>query len=124
MDPELLRAIKEFLVPASKTDVRSFFGLVNHLSSQTDQLSTLLMPLQPLFKKDNVFVWDSNHQTAFDTVRTELTTDPLFVSYHDLSKRTRLHTDASRLFGIGFILRQLQPDYTWRMIQSESRSLL
>ena len=68
IDPNLLQAVRDFPTPMSKTDVRSFFGLVNQLSSHTDQLSHLLATLQPLLKKDNHFAWDGTHQQAFDKI--------------------------------------------------------
>ena len=121
MDPELLQAIRSFPTPQSKTDVRSFFGLVNQLSQHTNRITALLSPLQPLLKKDNLFTWDETHQTAFETVCRELSSNLSFVAYYDPSRNTRLHTDASRLNGLGFILRQQQPDGSWRVVQAGSR---
>ena len=121
MDPELLRAIRNFPTPQSKTDVRSFFGLVNQLSQHTNRITALLSPLQPLLKKDNLFTWDETHRNAFETVCRELSSNLSFVAYYDPSRNTRLHTDASRLNGLGFILRQQQPDGSWRVVQAGSR---
>ena len=38
-------------------------------------------------------------------------------------KETSLHVDASRLKGIGFVLKQKQSDGTWRFVQEGSRFL-
>jgi hypothetical protein len=56
IDAKLLEAIKEFPVPADLTDLRSFFGLINQLSSFTDKISELAKPLQSLLKKTTQFV--------------------------------------------------------------------
>ena len=39
LDPKLIKALRHFPTPTCKSDVRSFFGLVNQLSSVSDQNS-------------------------------------------------------------------------------------
>ena len=123
LDPQLIKALRCFPTPTNKSDIRSFFGLVNQLSSVSDQIARLLTPLQPLLRKDTVFRWDDEFQRAFEEARRELTKIPLCVSYFDSSKPTRMSTDASRLNGIGFVIRQQHPDGHWRVIQAGSRFL-
>jgi hypothetical protein len=45
------------------------------------------------------------------------------IDYYDAAKPTALHTDASRLKGLGFVLRQQHADGSWRTIQAGSRFL-
>ena len=82
-----------------------------------------MAPFQPLLKKDLAFVWDETTQAAFDRVKKEVSENPTFVAYFDPSRPTRLQTDASRLNGLGFVLRQQQKDLPWRVIQAGSRFL-
>lgn len=123
IDPKLIEALQKFPTPVSKTDVRAFFGLVNQLSNLSNQISRLMAPLQPLLRKDTHFSWDENHQRAFEEVRRELSQAPLCVSYFDPAKPTRICTDASRLNGLGFVIKQEQGDGTWTTVQAGSRFL-
>ena len=45
VDLSLTDAIVEFPVPATRTKLRSFFGLMNQLSTCTDKIANLLAPL-------------------------------------------------------------------------------
>jgi len=55
-------------------------------------------------------------------MREELS-KPTTLAYYDHRKPTRLYTDASRLHGLGFVLKQQQSDGTWRIVQAGSRYL-
>ena len=57
MDTERTDAIEQFPTPTNRTDLRSFFGLVNQLSACTDTIDPLLAPLRPLLSIKNDFVW-------------------------------------------------------------------
>ena len=64
IDPSITEAISKYL-PTSRTELRSFIGLVNQLSSSTNAVATLLAPLRPLLSTKNEFVWSHSHDTAF-----------------------------------------------------------
>ena len=53
VDPSLTKAISEFPTPATRTELRSFFGLVNQLTTSTDKIANLLAPLQALLSTKN-----------------------------------------------------------------------
>ena len=57
IDSSITDAITSFPVPSSRSDLRSFFGLVNQLSSSIDTIAKLLVPLCPLLstKNDNIY---------------------------------------------------------------------
>ena len=118
-DPAITDAIEQFPTPTNRTDLRSFFGLVNQLSACTDTIAPLLAPLRPLLIK-NDFVWTPNHDLAFGKAKESLTSSPT-LSFFDVDRQTRLCTDASRQ-GLGFILQQRQGD-TWKLVQAGSRFL-
>ena len=46
IDPSTTEAPTQFPTPANRSDLRSFFGLVNQLSSSTDTVAQLLLPLR------------------------------------------------------------------------------
>ena len=95
IDPSIIEAITKYPTPTSRSDLRSFIGLVNQLSTSTNRLATLLDPLRPLLSTKNEFLWSSYHQEAFSHIKTSLTTTPM-LSFFDISKPTKLSTDASR----------------------------
>ena len=120
IDPAITRAIANFPTPSTRTELRSFIGLVNQLSSSTSAIAHFLSPFRPLLSTKNEFTWSDEFQSAFKAVKTSLTSPPV-VSYFDPAKPTRLCTDASRQ-GLGFVLQQKHGD-TWRLIQAGSRFL-
>jgi hypothetical protein len=46
------------------------------------------------------------------------------LAYYDPTRLTALHTDASRLRGLGFILKQQQTNGDWKMVQAGSRLIV
>ena len=120
IDPSITQAIAKFPTPSNRTDLRSFIGLVNQLSSSTSTIATLLAPLRPLLRTKNEFTWSEEFEQAFNSVKQSLTSAPM-LHYFDYTKPTRLCTDASRQ-GLGFILQQNTGD-SWSLIQAGSRFL-
>ena len=121
VDPSLTDAIAEFPIPATRTELRSFFGLVNQLAACTDKIANLLAPLRPLLSTKNEYVWLSDHDQALSQAKQQLVRTPI-LAFFDLNQPTRLCTDASRT-GIGFILQQQSPAGQWSLIQAGSRFL-
>ena len=121
VDHTIIDAISKFPTPANRTDLQSFFGLLNQLSASTNTVSTLLTPLHPLLSTKNDFQWSATHDQAFQTAKESLTDAPV-LSFFDMSKPTRLCTDAS-CQGLGFILQQQDNSGTWCLIQAGSRFL-
>ena len=122
LDPSLNKALSEFPTPTNQTDVRSFMGLANQLSNSSQDIATALIPLSPLLKKGRMFQWLPEHQMAFEKARTILSSEKT-LAYYSPMRQTRLVTDASRLNGLGFVLKQLQEDDTWKPVQAGSRFL-
>ena len=69
IDSSITNAISHFPAPSSCSDLRSFFGLVNQLSSCTDTIAPLLLPLRPLLSTKNDFLWSEEHEQAFNKAR-------------------------------------------------------
>ena len=122
LDPALNKALLEFPVPTSPTDVRSFFGLANQLCYFSDEIADTLAPIKSLLKKGVMFQWLPEHQVAFEKAREHLAS-PKKLAYYCPRRPTRLIVDASRLNGLGFVLKQCQDDNTWRAVQAGSRFL-
>ena len=79
-----------------------------------------LTPLRPLLSTRNDFLWDTSHTVSFLKAKTLLTTTPT-LAFYDVSRPTRLLTDASRL-GLGFVLQQ-ENHGEWKLVQAGSRFL-
>ena len=120
---DIIDAITNFPTPSSHTDLRSFIGLTNQLTTCTKELAPALTPLWPLLSTRNDFLWTPDHDIAFQQAKQLLTTAPV-LTYFDPSKETRLHTDASTL-GLGFLLLQkpTNDNSDWRVVQAGSRFL-
>ena len=121
VDSTITEAISRFPTPANRTDLRSFCGLVNQLTSGTNVIAELISPLRPLLSTKNDFVWSHNHAEAFSKIKEHLVTSPV-LAFFDLSKPTRICTDASRQ-GLGFVLQQQSTQGEWTLVQAGSRFL-
>ena len=108
-------------MPCNRTDLRSFFGLINQSSEFFPHLLEVCAPLRPLLKTSNEFLWDQTHSTAFAKAKVALACPPVLGYFH-LGQPLRLETDASALHGLGFALWQLQND-EWHLLQCGSRFL-
>jgi len=120
--PDLTSAIVQFPAPDNVSKVRSFFGLVNQLSSFTHRIAELMEPLRPLLSSRNSFLWTDVHQQTFDAVKSALASPPS-LCYYDATRPLSLHTDGSLLNGLGFVLHQKQDDGHWHVVQAGSRFL-
>ena len=120
VDPSITAAITNYLTPTNYSELQSFLGLVNQLSTSTNILATLLDPLRPLLSTKNEFLWSTPQDEALSHIKKSLTAPPQ-PSFFDINKPTRLCTDASRQ-GLGFILQQKTAE-KWALIQAGSRFL-
>jgi hypothetical protein len=121
MDPALLTASSEFLVPKSQTDISSFCGLANQMCNFSDDISEALAPFKHLLKKGQKFEWNDNLQAVFKAVQPHLTSTKTLAFYRP-DRKTTLVMDSSRLNGIGFVLKQ-EINGIWRSVQAGSQFL-
>ena len=121
-DPIKVEAIKSAPAPTTQSGLRSFLGMATYCSKFIKNFSDLTHPLRELIKKNTPFQWKTEHEHAFDEVKSALTSSTV-MSYFDNSKRTELVTDASP-FGLSAILSQFTPGKQDRKIVAYiSRSL-
>ena len=121
VDPDKVKAIREFASPTTITELRSFMGLVNQLGSFSKDISEAAEPLRDLLRTRNEFMWTANHQEAFQRVKEQLIEPPILATF-DPKLETRLETDASRTKGLGFSLLQKHGDQ-WKLVNCGSRFL-
>ena len=87
IDSSIIDAVSSFPAPSSRSDLRSFFGLINQLSSCTDTIAALLGLLRPLLSTKNDFLWSPKHKQAFRRAKEHLTTVPT-LAYFSVNKPT------------------------------------
>ena len=116
-----LEAISGFPKPKDRTDLRSFMGLAQQLGGFHMRLTEVLQPLRPLLSDKRAFVWEAEHQQAFEEARRVLSSVPV-MAHFDPDKPITLVTDASRIKGLGFALLQEEDGHN-RVVTCGSRSL-
>lgn len=105
-NPKKIGCIKRVLPPNNQKQIKMFLGLTGYYRKFIKDYSTIAKPLTILLKKDTKFVWDSNQQNAFQTLKEKLINSPI-LQYPNFKERFILTTDASNV-GIGSVLSQLK----------------
>ena len=119
-DPEKVRAVAEWPVPVSVTEVRSYLGLASYYRRFVRDFAEIAAPLHELTKKNARFIWTEEAQNAFDTLKVALTTPPILAMPKDTGEFI-VDADASDRT-LGCVLSQVQ-DGEERVIAYASRSL-
>ena len=70
-------AIREIPPPKTATEVRSFLGLASYYRRYVKVFAAIVAPLHVLTRKDAVLHWNEDCQTAFDRLKTLLTSSPI-----------------------------------------------
>ncbi|XP_075494750.1 uncharacterized protein LOC142532315 [Primulina tabacum] len=95
VDPSKIEAIKQWSIPKTVSEVRSFLGLTGYYRRFIADFSKIALPLMSLTRKDTKFEWNIECQQAFQTLKDKLTSAPVlvlpcgtedFVVYADASK--------------------------------------
>lgn len=107
-DPDKIRAVAEFPQPTDVSSLRSFLGLAGYYRSFIGNFSSLAAPLNLLLKKDAPWIWSSQQQEAYETLKQALLSAPV-LRLPDFSRAFELHTDGACTAGIGVILCQRDP---------------
>ena len=126
-DPKKIEAVKNWTMPMTVTDVRSFLGFTNHYHRFIKGYAKVASPLNSLVSGDNankkkaIVDWTDECQEAFEKLKDLCTTTPI-LAYANYKKPFRLQTDASDL-GLGAVLYQKDDEGQQRVTAYASRSL-
>ena len=126
-DEEKVRVIRDWPIPKTVTEVRSFLGFTNYYRKFIYKYAQVARPLNELISGENAKFkrkkvnWDEKCQLAFDKLK-EICSETPILAYPDYHREFRLNTDASEL-GLGAVLYQLQEDGVERVIGFASRAL-
>ena len=66
LDTSTTDAILKMPGPTDKSQLRSFLGHISYVSKHIPDLRTARAPLDYLIKPDITFIWDTNHEEAFN----------------------------------------------------------
>lgn len=105
-DPEKISSIKDWPIPRTKKQVRSFLGFCSYYRKFVKGFSLIAKPLFSLTENVRKFVWTEQCDAAFRELKKRLMSSPILCFPKD-EGRFILDTDASN-HGIGAVLSQVQ----------------
>ena len=116
-----VQRVREWPVPQTKRDVKSFLGMTGYYRKFIQSYSRVALPLTNLTTDDAKWAWGGEQQEAFQLLKDALCTAPV-LAHADPTKPYVIQTDASA-FAIGGFLAQYQSDGSLRPIAYWSRKL-
>jgi len=120
MDSTKTRGVTEWPVPTTRKELRSFLGFLNFYHRFVKDFSKIAHSLNALTSDKNEFIWTDDCQTAFESLKTAITTAPA-LSMPTTDDPFHIETDGSGI-GIGAVLSQKQDNW-WHPIAYISKSL-
>ena len=104
VDPEKIRAIKDWPRPRSATEVRSFLGLAGYYRKFVKGFASLAQPMTRLTGKDVKFTWSEECGRCFSALKDMLTSAPILV-HPEADQPYVVYTDVS-ITRLGCVLTQ------------------
>ena len=93
MDPAKIASVRDWLIPTTIKQVRSFLGFCNFYRAFIRGFSHLAKPLNNLTKKDTPWTWGGDQQKVFDALRERITAEPVLIQ-PDLTKQFEIEVDS------------------------------
>lgn len=103
-NPDKIYAIKNFPIPKTQTEIKSFLGLIGYYRKFIKDFAKITKPLTLCLKKDSKINIDDKYISAFNTCKNLLINSPI-LQYPDFSQKFILTTDASNI-ALGGVLSQ------------------
>ena len=119
-DPAKTSAVRQYPVPKTVTEVKSFLGLCSYYRRYVRDFASIARPLHQLTEKSRDFQWNTEAQQAFEQLKDRLTSSPI-LAFPTMKEPFILYTDASN-FAMGAVLAQVQ-DGLERVICYASKTL-
>ena len=104
-DEGKVKAVLEWPIPRTKTQLKSFLGLAGFFRQYISHFATTAFPLTELVKKGSPerLKWTKTQQEAFDGLRRALTSKPV-LRPPDMTKDFQLWVDSSRVAGSAILM--------------------
>ena len=119
-DPAKVEAIRNYPSPRNLKQLRAWLGMSGYYRKFQKNYARIAAPLYALTKKNTEFIWSEKCETAFQQLKSALTSPPI-LAYPQYDQPFRVYTDASS-FAIGGILCQVQ-DGVEKVICYQGRAL-
>ena len=113
-------AIADIKAPKTLKQLQSILGSVHHLSKFIPNLAKICHPVRPLLKKSEKFIWNENHETNFEHIKTAIV-NATENTHFNPTLETRIKCDPSRQ-GLGAALEQLDCE-GWKTVAFASQFL-
>ncbi|WVZ93410.1 hypothetical protein U9M48_039390 [Paspalum notatum var. saurae] len=104
VDPSKVKDVLNWKQPKTVTEIRSFLGLAGYYRRFIKDFSKTAKPMTSLTKKNAKYVWSSNCEEAFQTLK-KLLTSAQVLAQPDVTKPFDVYCDASGN-GLGCVLMQ------------------
>ena len=106
-DPEKVQCLEQFPTPTDEKGLRSFLGLANQLGNFIPDLSQATKKMRSLLRNKTAFVWSPEIEEEFREAK-KILTSPMLIKPFNPQLETQVLTDASRLYGLGYLLTQTE----------------
>lgn len=103
-DPAKVTAIQMMELLRNRAELETVLGKANYLAKFVPGLSETNAPLHQLLKQSTEFLWDKQHDAAFQKMKDIIAREPV-LSYFDPNKELSLQENASK-HGLGAVLLQ------------------
>ncbi len=120
-DASHVSAVSDAPPPADEGSLRSFLGLTSWYSKFIPNYATVVEPLRVLLRGSTPFVWSSEAQESFETVKGLIVNSAALALFNP-ELPTIVTTDASD-YGMGGVLTQIHADNSERTVAFASRTL-
>uniref|UniRef100_A0A7N8YQF8 Gypsy retrotransposon integrase-like protein 1 n=1 Tax=Mastacembelus armatus TaxID=205130 RepID=A0A7N8YQF8_9TELE len=107
MDPDKVRAVREWPVPSSRRQLQSFLGFANFYRRFIRNYSGVAAPLHRLTSSKVRFGWTPDAQETFDRLKELFTTAPI-LKFPNVDLPFLVEVDASDT-GVGAVISQKDP---------------
>lgn len=115
-----MEAIRQMPRPKNVSEIRAFTGMINYYGRFIPNLSSILVPLNNLLRKNTNFMWSKECELAFQKAKETFISDRILAHYNPKLPLI-LATDASP-YGVGVVLSHRLPDGSERVIQFASQT--
>ncbi len=80
------KAVQEAPTTQDVIQLCAFLGLVNYYGRFLPDLAAILAPLYDLLQKNSCWKWDQEEETAFQKVKSLLSSDHVLVHYDEMKE--------------------------------------